>query len=1288
VLANPGALQELATCVQQSQGPTYEEPGRLTGREEEHGEAKSRPAGSDVVRETQLDTAGSSASQGVVRDRYLSERLEDLKAELREHLDFRGGAMFTAMEAAVRSRSWTTARARATELDSFLEAKGEDLSATIRGKALVLLADLALIESSLAADPCVCIKRAQCYYEKAARAYGDTPSDDDAARLLSLRAKLTFCERGGEAALQLLDGCDDPRSITTRLAIYLEEGRTTEAAALIENKEVHPRWCSHAIVAHVLSGNTTQAKRLLDSAKDDQSQSCHYENCALAYGEACLQVLAKSRPGAVALTPFNLSPADSASLGEALRILEPIVAAASSSVSPPTGLQAEALSLACSICHLLRNTNAARRYAKPLERLSPLPLEYARAVARGDIQEGQNVVERLRTEHPESFDAHVLACVIEGRLSGTSETAFDKARSLRGMVKTAREKEQLAGLLHDLAQPLGPDQHTKAVEDARELIGPDHKLVRLLEAEEALKCDDVARAERLLSSGEDQSDLLWLQLMADLKRRQGNQSATILYLNKAVELLPVPGLLWQLSRACLDAKDYEPAVSALERLAEFEPKNIQVLSHLAYVYHTRGRFGDAAKRLTELCSLQPREDAHALNLAVCLGQSGDRDGAMEVFERLCARQQPPLTAVLGRAQLLHAAGRPDRAFTSLDEAKSLFWSEPLFLLQYLSLGYSARREAEAHEAFCRLLELRRHGKVPEGLLWQQSIEDLPKLMKKWQEDHRRQNHLLLQGRVPWLMVDTMRNEPSRLAWRYRTQKCMQTDDADSRADLAVYASHHLAVVQAERGPRRLQPIECAPPQGPVVADVTALLTLDELGLLDKAAEFFGQIRIPTLYKAQWEIDEPTRLQSHQPSRSDSGKAILHLVDTHAIRTATSAGNNVGGLMPFLSEYDDLGSCSEMPYRLRDVIDWMKARGAIGAADLATLSRHVSKPARSTPEAFSNAIGQAGVLCDVATLRTLHDAGYLDKLVASLPVHVGNEELESLRREMYSFEFQGIAYQAHQRFCEMIRRDARFSTIDLAPIESVEKDDHDESSRLNYAIASGLLAQQEKLPLLADDRMLQAWTLGRNPACPHAAFGTDQVLRALCERKLVSEAQAKEAFLKLIGWRYRFIVIPPEILLALALDFLDAPPGQPLREVALYVHDCMRDPGLLAGPEPTEPPLSVAAGLFMQWVQTVGGFVAKLWTNEEVPDKAAERFTTWAVEEFLPRGPHNMPRYGQRVLCQGISTLVFSMLLPQAIVPRHSERVNRGLQCLISALRLSDEDYTRQVLEIVDVFGST
>jgi hypothetical protein len=160
-------------------------------------------------------------------------------------------------------------------------------------------------------------------------------------------------------------------------------------------------------------------------------------------------------------------------------------------------------------------------------------------------------------------------------------------------------------------------------------------------------------------------------------------------------------------------------------------------------------------------------------------------------------------------------------------------------------------------------------------------------MRQQRGRHEHLNHQLLQGRAPWLLVGHALGRESYIDWAIRTQETLLPDAPVGRAEYAVYATNAFTV-QADDGNRRcLVPITAAQAAQPVVADLSALLTLHRLGLLERGVAYLGRIVLPGGYIARF-LEEHRSLQSHQASEVEARRAILAAVDQGRLRT-TPAG---------------------------------------------------------------------------------------------------------------------------------------------------------------------------------------------------------------------------------------------------------------------------------------------------------------------------------------------------------------------------------------------------------------
>lgn len=247
-------------------------------------------------------------------------------------------------------------------------------------------------------------------------------------------------------------------------------------------------------------------------------------------------------------------------------------------------------------------------------------------------------------------------------------------------------------------------------------------------------------------------------------------------------------------------------------------------------------------------------------------------------------------------------------------------------------------------------------------------------------------------------------------------------------------------------------------------------------------------------------------------------------------------------------------------------------------------------------------------------------------------------------------------------------------------DSDEDEDDIEPKRI-VALDAGLLAQQEKLPFLVDDRFCQNVVLHMDGQNPSAAFGTDCLLIAMFEAGQTDQRETAAAFVQLIEWRYRFLLLPVTVLEAIALEFAE----HDLRKVARYVHDSMRDMGLFGGKEATDPPMPIAFRYYQDWLQIIAEFVAQLWLSNRFDHEQAVRLTSWAMTEFVPTVPTVLQQGVGRIANFSAFTVLHCVMLKLCATSDYS-MANEAMRLIAKGLGLDDADFMRVASDIINSYG--
>ena len=501
------------------------------------------------------------------------------------------------------------------------------------------------------------------------------------------------------------------------------------------------------------------------------------------------------------------------------------------------------------------------------------------------------------------------------------------------------------------------------------------------------------------------------------------------------------------------------------------------------------------------------------------------------------------------------------------------------------------------------------------------------------------------------------------------------------------------------GEKSLIRTACPPAGTVIVADLSALITLDRIGILDEALAHFGKIIIPASYQPEL-LHELSSLRAIQPSKLVGLKAIRDAVDRERI-LIYRIDMEVAGNMATLHEYrepDETGG-----FAVRDVATHLLKLGRIGTDQFELLLCDVRRSSSAGTEDVRAVFESGALISDELTLALLHKHDALDPLLKSACVYIEEEEITRIPAALQNAEFDGVIIQWHEALRERLASDPRFETTSV-PAGNQElraeddKTDGDENETTHnsaafadrrwLALHAYEIAHFSSLPLLVDDRTLQSVLFNGSPGSAFAAFGTGDLLHELGETRRLTLKTAAQLYLRLIRLRYRFLLPPAHFLVELAREHRSHPPGELLREIARYVHDCMRDPGLHGGMEPTDPPMSMAVSLCQQWAMTVGEFIMAVWHDDEFDDDAAAVLTQWVAGECLPSIPRNCSPTVAVILGQMLPRFVLSGAFVPVFRIGNPARTSRALEEIAKAFSLTDEAYMQIVSDILHAMVGT
>jgi len=1105
----------------------------------------------------------------------------------------------------------------------------------------------------------------------------DPDEPDDVTDVENLEALLLALEGKPEDGLARLAGKEDPESLLRRLEILLEGKRYQEAADLVRGRTPHDRWCEQAVAALAAVGDFAEAERFVTWAHGHHDPLLWPISLVALAHHRFLHGLAGRSERSFAL-PGELSLVEQENTRRAWADVSPLVAAVKAQRRVLTGIEASAVALAMEFAHALGKRDEAAELAELLWARKPLPISYALAAIRKTVPVRPELPDRLRAERGDSFEAKRLAAFIEGTLLGKPRQAVEAAEKLLDEYPSPDHQKQTAFLLGELSEALPQEEAETIRARVETLFGPDGPHARFKEAASLVQAKRYSEALAALERSPEPDHPSWLELMAAVRLGEGRHDDAVDLLVRATDLMPEEGLLRKAASITARYGRMPEAVRLMERLLRVDPDDVGTRAHLGDLLVRTGQYERAAEEFRYLRKLEPDNLVFGLNEAACLARCLRLEDSLRVYDTLCTAELPAVQAVVGRAVLLKAMNRASAGFSSLERHKAAFWDQPSFLKAYIDLGFAAKREDEAHRGLFRLHQLQSEGSVGQEL-HTISMDDLLQMLRQQREDTEMVGREVLRGWCPWLLADRRNTQPVVAAFHQRTRMLQWLpEEAISRCGRTVYATNGYVVTDQGDSRTSAEPIQAPEAGQNVVVDLSSLITLHRLGLLSTAADYFGKCLYPSDYRAA-SFRDRDRLVDHQPLRREAMKNIRAAVDNARIQVASCEG------MPFVHEHrpDNHEPADEHSYSFTDLIAPLKQAELLtdsAAAVLATLAQH---PSGVTAEHAPLAQNE-DVRIDPSSLESLQRNGLLGAVVSCFRVHLKPDDVIGLRHGVAAREEQEELFEQHFALWAAILADARFEPVPHSlPAEfrtaTEKEEDTDGSSWL--PLFSAFVAKERNLPLLVDDRACQMFVHSHRRSTT-AAFGTDALITSLVGSGRMSADAAADTYVKLIRWRFRFLVVPASVMVALAKRSLGSPPGQPLRRLARYVQDCMRDPGLFGGPEPTVPPVTMAGKLFLAWTQVVSEFVLSIWEDSDVPDATARAVSEWALTECLPAPPLSSGP-ASRLFADLQARTLLSQAFVRSAMCTETARANGALTTIACAFGINDQDYLENLAEMVD-----
>lgn len=1098
------------------------------------------------------------------------------------------------------------------------------------------------------------------------------------------RVEALYCakenlEKGVDAALERLGESDTPYAIRMRLWFLLKKQNPAGALALIEARSPHTWWCDVATRVFVLNGRINDARAMVEWAKDADGGS-RYPQCLVSFADTLLIKSFDGLPEGHVVMPSDLDEKAMAKLRDALEALQPILTPLLASESAPSGLETSALKIACKANQLLGHQERLTALAKMLLKARPVPLEVAQSAVAGQVPTPPDLPQRLRKEHPDDLNAGVLACLLEDTRLQRHESAFEHAKKLLPLTENQEQRDELFKAFHQVWQELDGEALEECQQIARSLVKDNPKLRAMFEAAVALREGDADSALKFLAEARDEKDLVWVQLQVGALESKGDLPNALDVLANAARQTNAAYLLQRAGDLAMHLERFEVAAELFEKLSEQQLENLQAHYGLASVYSVHGdEYDKAIPHYRALLAAEPENESFILNLSTCFARLYRWEESVEVLNKACQDKQPPVKILIARSEIYRSRGKLSNAFNSLHEVRDTYWDDPRFLAAYMHAGHAAGKDELADEAFAELIRKHKAGDVPEPLLKSMDSDEAKSMILEGAQEQQKRNELLhnemLHGRMPWTWEAQISGEPIYMAWRKRTQQMRWIGETPvNRASFSVYATNGFHSQTDESGKKDLRPLECSAKGKKIAIDISALITLHRLGLLDNAADYFGEILVPKGYLSAVLTEGGNMVP--QRSLGETAGRIVSAVTEGRIKVVQNDCAN----RPLVDEHTD---SEDHCYKLCDLVSPMHENGVIGATNFNRISKVCAKEtAVDKEQPVLNHLQEIAVAA--STLETIARFDLLDAAASFYELRITEDELARVKQHQNAVEFQDEVRTWHYDLWDLLREDGRFTFVPHEVPEEFEEKGRDEDNTSPFL--GCFVAEENNVPLLADDRVLHVLVSGKKSEGSTAVFGSDALVTRLVEDEVLTEAQGAQALLKLMEWRYRFVRPSVRMLMSFAHEYSSHPPGKPLHQIAEYMHDCMRDPGLFGGPENTQLGESMAQRLYVSWLKLAGSFILEIWLDEKFSDEKAQRLTQWCVREMLPSLPRSIVGDGRiRVSSMTPRVLISHVLLEGNTRDQEGDNTSKALSVMQEALQLEKEDYLKIVTETLNDF---
>ncbi len=1088
-------------------------------------------------------------------------------------------------------------------------------------------------------------------------------------RLASLEALIDAQSEGPEAALKRLAGLVDPESLRRRLALLRQLNRIDEAYLLVANRPVEAEWLEQGTRVAVLANDVDLARHLVIAARtlEDDTGTLALRSAA-AFIEGALERHVHSISAGHGVFRYAVRPEDRRALENADDLISEFGDAIIRRRNIASRLEREAMTsllLARGLLH--KPADDLAPLLSLLVRHKPVDPELGQFCLDGRLPQVPHLSEAILESHPEDFLGQFVGIILQAEIGNDWSAAFHRLTALKPIAVSEGERETLFASLSQVARKIGGPATSETDALRTTLLDMQIPRHRLAAADHEARFGRWQAAEELLARGAVVQGpyARWIQAQCALARDHTEDAITHL-VAAALEFLHDGWLMDAAQRANAAGRTTE-SILCLERLREYYPTLLGPRKSLALQLWGAGRHEESIGELLALTDLLPQDDSIRVQLAREYLHINEPQSAIDALSGLQEVGHSGVAALVLLAVALTRTGKVREAFTALDQYRNKFWKDKDFLFAYMESAYAAGHEREAGLALQALNGLREGGLIDPKQFRVGSLDEILELTRKTQERREHANRAIISCQMPWTTCAEAFGRPLIWDWMLRTQEARWiTEDPQSRSEYSIYATNGFAVAELE-GEKRLTKIE-AGEADTISADYSALITLHHLGKLPMLFSAYRTVIVPAEYRFSV-LEDDRRLRPHQLSQRESSETIADYLTVAKIRVATSA--EAAALLKVDEYVDD--TVGRPIIRLRALIDSLARAGRV---DKVTETRLRTLPLRPQTEKRVIQPGDS-VLISALTLRTLYRERLLEPVVDMFRVSISTTDRDEILGESRAFRFQETTRQNLEELWRTVERERN---VEFVSQKRIEKDEDEDNGMSLFAFR---LAVARNVPLLVDDRTLQAVVTNQRGSARDTAFASIDLLEQLHSRGALDIEEYARCLIQLVRWRYKFIVPSAEVLHHFAARYSGGVPGQELALIARYVHESMSDPGLLGGLENSTPPTSMALKLYITWHSRIGEFLGRVWTSAEIPAARSEAVTDWVAQAMLPSAPISIDERFHAPMARQVREITIANALIQTGQAKPNDAAPLLLRRFAEALGVSQRRLWQLSVEVID-----